>query len=67
MGVYEAAAVAVCTFYGVPKEQALAAAITLHLLIFLPGLIGTLILLAQGRFRLADARHKALTADGAVK
>lgn len=56
VGVYEAAVVAGLSLYGVDKEQALAAGLLLHMIIFIPGVLAGAAVLAKSGLSLKSLR-----------
>lgn len=56
VGVYEAAVVAGLSLYGVDKEQALAAGLLLHMIIFIPGVLAGAAVLARSGLSLKGLR-----------
>lgn len=59
LGVYEAAIVLSLGWFGVGKEQALAAALTLHMIQYLPTTAGGLLLMARSGIGLSELRMSA--------
>ena len=57
IGVYEASIVAPLTHFGINKEEALAAAIVLHMIQYIPTTLGALFIMAKTGFRFEAVKH----------